>query len=151
MSAVSFSNKVVRYPQKRSAGKSPAPSNTSVHNCTRTHWDTRLFARISSAILGPGYSLSVVLIGDTRAKTLNQTYRSKPTPANVLSFPLDTNAGEIFINLARVSREASKFGLSAKGHAHFLLIHGCLHLAGHLHGSRMEEAETHFLKMFAIQ
>lgn len=102
-------------------------------------------------ILGDTYQLSLVLIGDARARALARTYKHKDTPSNVLSFPLDDGAGEIYINLAQVRREATRFGLSPAGHALFLFIHGCLHLAGHHHGGTMEQAEDAFVRRFNIR
>lgn len=122
-----------------------------VTNTTRTPWDTGGFLRIASAILPSTYTLSVVLIGDTRARTLNTTYRNKHTASNVLSFPLSDTAGEVYINLACVRREAHRYELTPHGHASFLLIHACLHLVGYDHGSRMEGAEKKYLKKFSIR
>jgi probable rRNA maturation factor len=106
---------------------------------------------MAAHILGPRYDLSVVLIGDTRARTLNRTTRGKDTPANVLSFPLTPAAGEIFLNPARAAREAHRFGLSPEGHLRYLFIHGCLHLKGYTHGSTMEKAEATLVKKFHIR
>lgn len=142
-------SKAVKYPTQRNAAKHSG--HIEVTNTTRTPWDTRSFLDIASTILGPSYTLSIVLIGDTRARTLNRTYRNKETKANVLSFPLTKTVGEVFINIARVQREATTFELSSHGHAQFLLIHACLHLLGHDHGSRMEEAEQIYLKKFSIR
>jgi probable rRNA maturation factor len=92
-----------------------------------------------------------VLIGDTRARTLNKRHRNKDYAANVLTFPLSPNEGEIFLNVARISREAHRYNLSPSGHACYLLIHGCLHLKGYSHGGTMEEAEQKYLKKFSIR
>jgi probable rRNA maturation factor len=72
-------------------------------------------------------------------------------PANVLSFPLTKNSGEIVLNIAKIKREASKFGFSPQGHAKYLLIHGCLHLKGYTHGSTMEQAEERLVKKFSLR
>jgi probable rRNA maturation factor len=122
----------------------------ALQNLTRHSWDTGLFSRIKEAILGKDYRLSVALIGDTRARTLSRTYRHKDTKSNVLSFPLDTQNGEIFLNPARIKREAHRFDLSPQGHLYYLFIHGCLHLKGHAHGVTMEKEEKHFLRRFHI-
>lgn len=102
-------------------------------------------------VLGKDYALSLVFIGDKKAKTLNTTYRNKETSANVLSFPLSKHEGEIFINLARVRREHKKFDLSYLGHVHYLFIHGLLHLKGLPHGSTMDKTERELRKKFGIQ
>jgi probable rRNA maturation factor len=129
---------------------------TGTHTCAvtskiRRKVDSDIFCVIASHILGPTYDLSVVLIGDTRARALNNAHRGKNTPANVLSFPLSEESGEIFLNVARAFRECKKFDLSPTGHLAYLLIHGCLHLKGYEHGSTMEEAEQKSLLRFHIR
>ena len=106
---------------------------------------------IAQHILGPRYTLSIVLIGDTRARTLNKKHRNKDTSTNVLSFPLTSACGEIFLNIPRIEREAHRFHLSPQGHLRYLLIHGCLHLKGYHHGGTMEQAEQTLLNTFAIR
>lgn len=122
-----------------------------MHRTVRRPWDTSGYVRIVTRILGDTYDLSLVLIGDTRARALNRTYRAKNTPANVLSFPLTPHSGEIFLNLARITREARHFDHTPAEHARYLLIHGCLHLKGYDHGSRMERAERDLCALFAIR
>lgn len=128
-----------------------AQHTCAVASTVRHTYDVSDFCRIAHAILGEAYTLSIVLIGDTRARALNNVHRAKDTAANVLSFPLDTTHGEIFLNMARIKREAHRFDLSPEGHVRYLLIHGCLHLKGHTHGSTMEQAERRFLKRFSIR
>jgi probable rRNA maturation factor len=117
----------------------------------RIPWSTKGYADIVRSILGKSYTLSLVLIGETRARRLNQECRGKSTPANVLSFPLDKNSGEVFLTIPRIIKEAKRFGLSPEGHAKFLLIHACLHLKGYTHGSTMERAEDRLVKSFHIR
>jgi len=104
------------------------------------------FENIKKEILGTKYELSLVLIGDTLGKRLNFEHKKKNTPTNVLSFPIDKNEGEIFINVRRAERDAKKFGHSVSEHIAFLFIHGCLHLKGQKHGSKMEKNEELLLK-----
>ena len=108
------------------------------------------FVEIKNAILGRKYNLSLVFIGDKKSKDLNKTYRNKNKPTNVLSFPLDKNNGEIFITLSVAKKEAVKFHKSFTNFVGFLFIHGCLHLKGMEHGSRMERAEELFQNKFGI-
>lgn len=112
--------------------------------------DARLRA-IAAATLKPGYALSLVICGDARMRSLNVRYRNKNTPANVLSFPLSATEGEIFLNTARILREAKDFDLSPNGHMEYLLIHGCLHLNGYTHGSTMEKAEKALRTRFGVR
>src|SRR3989344_5201030 len=64
--------------------------------------------KISEEILGRDYDLSLVLCGDALSRKLNYSFRGKNKTANVLSFPLSENEGEIFINLSQARREAKE-------------------------------------------
>lgn len=103
---------------------------------------------IKEHILGKRYRLSLVFIGTTRSHTLNQTYRGKDHPTNVLAFPLSTTAGEVFITMHTVMREAKKFNRTPAQHTCALFIHACLHLKGYTHGHAMEEAENRLSMRF---
>lgn len=131
--------------------KGVAKCEVHIHSTLRRTWNTSGYGALAQSVLEPGYELSVVLVGDRRARALNTTYRGKTYAANVLSFPLSPERGEIFLNIAKVCREAKRFGLSPEGHARFLLIHGCLHLKGYTHGSTMEEAEQRLCERFNIR
>ena len=112
----------------------------SMTNKTRGTLPRVPFREIKEAILGKHYALSLVFIGKTRSRRLNTSYRGKPKPTNVLSFPLDTKTGEIFITPSVANpREIG-----------FLFIHGCLHLKGFDHGSTMERLETKFRIRFRV-
>jgi rRNA maturation RNase YbeY len=104
-----------------------------------------LFPDIKKDILGASYRLSLVFIGSTRSRTLNRTYRKKDKPGNVLSFPLDTSAGEIFIDLAKAQKDAHRFKKGYNEFIIYLFIHGCLHLKGMDHGEVMERAEDRYM------
>lgn len=106
------------------------------------------FAKIKETVLGKKYELSLVFVGDKKSQSLNKSYRGKNKPTNCLSFPLDKNSGEIFLNLGRAKKEASSFGQKFDDFTTFLFIHSCLHLKGMEHSSRMEKAEMKFFKKF---
>lgn len=125
-------------------------STVSVSYSIRTPWDTTGFKAIVDHVLGPRYTLSVVLVGDKKARTLNRAHRKKDSPANVLSFPLTDIEGEIYINVPKAKREAKEFGLTPKQHVRYLLIHGCFHLKGYTHGGTMEEAEDALVERFVL-
>jgi len=108
------------------------------------------YEEIKNAILGKKYELSLAFIGTTRARTLNTLYRQKTYVPNVLSFPLDTTHGEIFICPEVSYPEAKKFNLSREGYVAYLFIHGLLHLKGHDHSDTMDSLEQRYLKRFMI-
>lgn len=107
-----------------------------------------LFTKIKDSILGKKYELSLVFIGDKRATTLNKKYRNKTYNPNVLSFPVDESAGEIFINLRQLKKEVEKFEMNFTELTKFMFVHGCLHLKGYEHGEEMEKLEQKYLKKF---
>ncbi len=126
-------------------------STIEVARTIRSPWSTAGYETIVQTILGTKYRMSLVLIGDKRARTLNKRHRHKDVPANVLSFPLSRTSGEVFLNVPKIKREASRFGLSPAGHGKYLLVHAALHLKGHTHGSTMEQAEEKLLAAFNIR
>jgi probable rRNA maturation factor len=108
------------------------------------------YEAIKNAILGTSYNLSLAFVGKSRAQKLNITYRNKDYVPNVLSFPLDTKAGEIFICPEVAKAQAKDFGLSVEGYVAYLFIHGCVHLKGHDHGATMDTLEQKYVKQFHI-
>ena len=111
--------------------------------------------QVKETILGKKYELSLVFMGDKLSKKLNKNYRQKDYGANILSFPLDKNSGEIFINIPNSEKECKKWNRNAKNFVEFLFIHGCAHLKGYDHqnekdAEKMERFEQKFRKKFNI-
>jgi probable rRNA maturation factor len=101
-------------------------------------------------ILGKKYELSLQFVGPTRAANLNKQYRNKSYTPNVLSFPLDTNVGEIYICPVIARAEAAKFALTKDGYIAYLFIHGLLHLKGLDHSDEMDKQEKRYLRKYDI-
>lgn len=108
------------------------------------------YQKMKNDILGSDYTLSLVFIGDQRARTLNIEQRGKEYIPNVLSFPLDDKTGEIYIAPSVAAREAKKFDMSPDGYVGYLFIHGLLHLKGLEHGDTMDKAEQRYLKKYRL-
>jgi probable rRNA maturation factor len=109
------------------------------------------YEAILNEILGKSYTLTLAFIGETRAKALNKTHRNKAYTPNVLSFPLDTKTGEIYITPEVAKREAKKYAMTVSGYIGYLFIHGLLHLKGYDHGDTMEEAEQKYVRKFKLR
>ena len=77
-------------------------------------------------------------------------YRIKIQSTDILSFPLNKNAGEIFLCLPEAKKEAAKFDRTFDNFVAFLFIHGLMHLKGFDHSSTMESNEEIFRKEFNI-
>jgi len=120
----------------------------SITNTTRGTIPSVPFANIKDKILGKKYELSLVFIGEKTSKTLNNRYRGKNKPTNILSFTIDKNSGEIFITPTVAKKQYKSFEKMYDEFITFLFIHGLLHLKGMEHGSKMERAEERLLKQF---
>jgi probable rRNA maturation factor len=124
--------------------------NLVITNETKGKLPRLPFKRLKKKILGELYVLRIVFIGDRRSRALNQTYRRRNKPTNILSFPINKKEGELYIDLKQVKRETKLFGRSLQNLTGFLVIHGMFHLKGLAHGSKMESKEKAVRALFHI-
>ncbi len=108
------------------------------------------FRNALEKVLGKKYELSLVFIGDKLSRRLNKTHRGINKPTDILSFTLDKESGEIFINLNYSKKKAKQFDREFQNYIKFLFIHGLFHLKGYEHSSRMESEEIRIRKLFNI-
>lgn len=120
-------------------------ANTTKHPVVLSE---KLLSNISNEILGFSYEVSIVIVGEKKARTLNQEYRNKDYVPNVLSFPIDETMGEIFLNTKTAHTEAVKFDLSLQHYLYYLIIHSMLHLKGFDHGDEMSTQEALYMKKY---
>ena len=125
--------------------------NFSITNTTKGKLPSLPFAIMKDKILGKNYDLSIAVVGDAKSKFLNNKFRGKNKPTNILSFPLTKNSGEIFLNLNVAKKEAPKFGTNFGAFTKYLVIHGLLHLKGMEHSSTMDKAERKWCKKFNVK
>lgn len=97
------------------------------------------------------------VVDEAESAELNQTYRHKTGPTNVLSFPCEAPPGipnsilgDLVICAPVVEREAREQGKPAAAHWAHLVVHGLLHLRGYDHleaedAERMESLEVDIL------
>jgi len=99
----------------------------------------------------PSAELTIRIVDEQEISELNQQYRNKQGPTNVLSFPFDTDIeldipllGDLVICAAVVAREAKEQHKSLQAHWAHMVIHGTLHLLGydHLTDSQAEQMES---------
>jgi probable rRNA maturation factor len=129
-----------------------ADETFSISNTTQSAplISSAVFRSMKDAVLGKHYNLSVVFIGDMRARKLNRQFRDKDYPTDILSFPISKEMGEIFMNV-RVARQKAKLHeRSEKNYLQFLFIHGLVHLKGMDHGRIMDQEEKKFRKKFNV-
>ncbi len=107
------------------------------------------FARIKNEILGETYQLSIALVTPPHAKKINIQTRNKDYIPNVLSFSLSKTSGEIILCPSEIKKQTKEFQMTATELLIYMVIHGCLHLKGYDHSSRMDKQEVRYLTMFA--
>lgn len=102
-------------------------------------------------------SLSVRVVDAQEITELNQRYRSKSGPTNVLSFPFEDppgvdsdELGDVVVCAPVVEREALEQGKTTEEHWAHMVVHGVLHLCGYDHiedddAEKMENEETRIL------
>ena len=122
----------------------------SITNTTKGKLPRLPFVKITEAVLGKEYECSLVFISPKKSRALNRTYRNKDKSTNILSFPLEKNEGEIFLDLETSRSDASAFDRSYINFVGFLYIHGLFHLKGLDHSPKMETNEKKVRALFKI-
>lgn len=106
------------------------------------HRVERLARRVAQAVGVAPRRLTVALVSDREMRALNQRFRGRPTPTDVLSFPAghprprkpgNGYLGDIVIAMATARRQARRLGHALHTELAFLLVHGVLHLLGYDH------------------
>ena len=85
----------------------------------------------------------MVLLDDAAMTRLNQTWRNKPTPTDVLSFDGDTHGphlGDIALCVPVATRQATALGHSTAQELAVLCVHAVVHLCGLDHERSADEA-----------
>ena len=127
--------------------------NTIPEATTVEAWVTRA---VEAAGTGNDVEVSVRIVDADEIQALNNDYRDKDKPTNVLSFPagpiegLPEDApvllGDIVVCASVVDSEAAEQGKMVGDHWAHLLVHGTLHLMGFDHGSDSEATEMEALE-----
>lgn len=121
--------------------------------------ETRFKRWIDAALAGQSGSVEITLrlVDEAESRRLNNDYRGKDRPTNVLSFPFQAPPGvetpllgDLVICAPLVLQEAQAQHKSIEAHWAHLVVHGVLHLLGHDHlevaeAERMEQREREIL------
>ena len=95
----------------------------------------RLRAWARAALAGAKGELTLRIVGAAESRALNQRYRGKDKPTNVLSFPYGQPGvlGDLVLCAPVVNREAREQGKAPAAHWAHMVVHGVLHLRGFDH------------------
>jgi len=98
--------------------------------------------------------VTVRIVDEVESEQLNQQYRHKQGPTNVLSFPFESDVamevpllGDIVICAPVVAREALEQHKELFSHWAHMLIHGALHLLGYDHVSDTQADEMEYMEI----
>ena len=94
--------------------------------------------------------VTILLTDDDSVAALNERFRGKAGPTNVLSFPAPDNPedhlGDIALAYGVCAREAAEQGKPLAHHLQHLVAHGVLHLLGYDHLTEAEAEEMEALE-----
>ena len=120
-------------------------------------------ARAADAALAPegqaDAGVVILMTDDATLADLNQRFRGKAGPTNVLSFPAAPNPegliGDIALAHGVCAREAAEQGKTLEQHLTHLTVHGVLHLLGYDHeddgeAEAMEALERTILETLGV-
>ena len=129
----------------QTASTGPVPSEDDIRS-----W---IVAALAGRTRREETEISVRLVDTEEMTTINETYRDKTGPTNVLSFPSDLPdelqlplLGDIVICAPVVRMEAVQQGKSLCAHWAHMTIHGTLHLLGYDHITKGEATTMEFLE-----
>ena len=97
-------------------------------------------------------SISFLLTSNSEIKLLNQRYRNKNKPTNVLSFPMNEKIenknylGDVVIACEKIIDESYEQNIKKYKYLSKMTIHGVLHLLGYKH-----DTDREFNKMNSIE
>lgn len=118
---------------------------------TFQHWLDSCFADVTDA------TVLLRIVDETESAALNQQFRKKTGPTNVLSFPFETppeipddHLGDLVICAPVIAAEAKEQGKREADHWAHMLIHGVLHLQGYDHLTEIEAREMETLEIHLL-
>ena len=127
--------------------------------------------RVKSELGLQGAGLVVRLVSDAEIARMNETFRKKKGPTDVLSFPTlaqrrpvrlrrgsklvkpDEYLGDIAISPVTARRYAKKYGRELSSELRVLILHGVLHLLGYDHETdrgKMDRIEQKLRKRLGL-
>ena len=114
------------------------------------------------AYLDEDGDFSIHFITDEEMRNLNNSFRGKDEPTDILSFAIndgdefpsmegeEREIGDIFISVESMKRNAESFSVSAGEELRRLLVHGLLHLSGMDHSSNDFSSEPMLIEQERI-
>ena len=108
-------------------------------------------------------TLCIRIVDEAESAQLNETYRKKQGPTNVLTFSYENapglqsgTHGDIIICAPVIEKEAKQQNKQLKSHWAHMVIHGVMHLRGYTHDTEktatiMENIETEIMHSLGFE
>lgn len=116
------------------------------------------WARAALAGAPVNAELTVRIVDEPESAGLNERYRRKQGPTNVLSFPYDEPpaadgrlVGDLVVCAPVVQREARAQGKPETAHWAHMVVHGIMHLRGYDHMDQQEAAVMEGLEVEVLR
>jgi probable rRNA maturation factor len=125
------------------------------------HWVEKILAELRKRKLSKHLAadMNICLVDEKESARLNEAYRSKKSPTNILTFSYDLPKeiasrllyGDLIICFPIVLAEAKKEGKKVNDHLAHLIVHGILHLLGYDHENDKEADEMEQLEIEILE
>lgn len=128
--------------------------------------ETACASAIAQAGISGEFSISILATDDARIAGLNEQFRTKSGPTNVLSWPTedlaadipgqrpspprDPEIGDIALAFETCWKEAGEEDAKFHEHVTHLVLHGCLHLLGYDHVDDSDATVMEALEISAL-
>ncbi len=118
----------------------PFTADDNPHIDQLTRWVNAVLQTIPDKISNTQNEVTIRIVDNEESAELNEHYREKKGPTNVLSFPDDPivgfesdSLGDIILCAPLIKKEAAEQGKTLESHWAHLIIHGVLHVLGYDH------------------
>jgi len=120
-------------------------------------WVDSVFQQLHDMTTEQKKEVCIRIITSEESRTLNEEYRRKKGPTNILSFPNtpepylfaeENSLGDLAICAELILEEAQNDSISPQAHWAHLTVHGILHLLGYDH---QHEAEAQLMESLEIK
>ncbi len=95
-----------------------------------------------------GGGINIIIVSPAEIASLNETYRGKEGPTDILTFPYRDSvnkatdiAGEIYLCLEKIQYYAEERGTSYEEQLKYIIVHGLVHMMGYDHETEKESKE----------
>ena len=121
-------------------------------------WSTWATAVREALGLSVPCELTIRVVDAEESQALNHSYRGKPSPTNVLSFPVDEDLplalpllGDLVLCWPVIEVEAHAQDKAQQAHLAHLTVHGVLHLHGYDHETDEDADEMESLEIGILE